>query len=143
MNRLKLSEHLYLDEYIPKELYAKYNSLGKLHILVGLIDSRLVQADQMLRNEFGPTVINNWWNGGLREWSGLRLPDTPYYSFTSQHSFGRASDKLYNVPAEQVREYIKKHWKALGITCIEDNVSWVHSDIRYVPRQVELLIVNP
>jgi len=129
MERIKLTDNLFLDEYIPKDLYLKYSSVP--HILIGLLDARLIEADQKLRDVFGSVTINSWWNGGDRNWSGLRTPDSSFYSPTSQHSFGRASDKLFAVPAEEVRQYIQEHWQELGITCIEDRVSWVHSDVRY------------
>lgn len=142
MNRIKLAPNLYLDEYIPKSLYLKY--VGREHILAGLIDQSLVKADQMLRDEFGAVTINNWWDGGTRAWSGLRLPESPDYSLTSQHTYGRASDKLFEkYGAQQVRDFIAKNWKQLGITCIEANVSWVHSDVRFVQNQSNLLIVYP
>jgi hypothetical protein len=128
MNRIQLSKNFFLDEYIPKELYLKFEL--KPAILIGLIDSRLVKSDQMLRNQFGYITINNWWSGGVRNYSGLRLPASPDYSPTSQHTFGRASDKLCEVPAEVVRQYIIANYLKLGITCIESNVIWVHSDCR-------------
>lgn len=128
-----------MDEYIPRDLYLKYQS--KPHILFGLLDNRLITADQKLRDQFGSVTINNWWSGGDRNWSGLRTPDSSFYSPTSQHSFGRASDKLFSVTAEEVRQYIQDHWQKLGITCIESDVSWVHSDVRYWTGN-ELLIVT-
>lgn len=141
MNRIKLTRNLFLDEYIPEAMYRKLEK--KPHILVGLLDRRLVMADQMLRNQFGPVTINNWWHGGDRNWSGIRTPDSPYYSPTSQHSWARASDKIFtDATAEEVREYIRGMYEELGITCIEDNVSWVHSDVRWT-RSNELLIVQP
>ncbi len=141
MNRIKLTNNLWLDEYIPRELYLKFKD--KPHILIGLLDRRLVMADQMLRDVFGSVTINNWFVGGERNWSGIRTPDSPYYSETSQHSWGRASDKLFkNVTAQEVREYIKGMYEELGITCIEENVSWVHSDVRWT-RSTDLLIVYP
>lgn len=144
MKRVKLSDNFYLDEYIPKELYLHYEKIDKLHILIGLIDNRLIESDQRLRDIFGPITINNWWDGGNRQWSGLRTEECPQYSYTSQHSFGRASDKLFkDVTIEEVRKDIVKEWKYYKITCIEDNVSWLHSDVRYIKDQKELLIVNP
>ena len=141
MSRIQLSNHLFLDEYIPESLYRQYEK--RPHILVGLIDRWLVDADRKLREQFGPVTINNWWHGGDRQWSGLRVPGSPYYSPTSQHSFGRASDKLFaNAPAEEVRKYIQANWRQLGITCIEAGVSWVHSDLRWTHTN-ELLIVRP
>jgi hypothetical protein len=117
--------------------------VGREYILTGLLDERLIKSDQGLRNTFGPVTINNWWDGGERNWSGIRTPDSPYYSPTSQHTSGRASDKLFSrISAYEVREFIKAMHFSLGITCIEDNVSWVHSDVRWVKNN-ELLIIQP
>lgn len=130
MSRISLSKNLYLDEYITETLYRQYEN--KPWILQGLIDPRLVKADQMLRDHFGPVTINSWWDGGDRKWSGLRSPECIEFTPLSQHTFGRASDKIFkNATAEEVRIYIKANYIQLGITCIEKNVSWVHSDIRW------------
>lgn len=139
--RVKISSNFYLDEYIPELLYKRLEK--HTQVMIGLIDDRLIRADQILRHKFGPVTINNWWNGGPRTWSGLRLPESPVYSPNSQHTFGRASDKIFrDVSAEEVRKYIEQDWKYLGITCIEANVNWVHSDIRNTQMN-ELLIVYP
>ncbi|MEI8356189.1 MAG: hypothetical protein WCG31_08900, partial [Deltaproteobacteria bacterium] len=62
----------------------------------------------------------------------LRSPECPEFTLLSQHTFGRASDKIFkNVTAEEVRLYIIKNYIQLGITCIEKDVSWVHSDVRW------------
>jgi hypothetical protein len=140
MSRIALTANLYLDEYIPKELYLKYEKNPT--ILIGLLDRRLIYADQKLREHFGPVTINNWYIDGDRNWSGLRTSASSDYSPTSQHSFGRASDKLFKAPAEDVRKYIQENWQSLGITCIESGVSWVHSDVRFY-NQGSLLIVHP
>ena len=141
MNRIPLTTNLFLDEYIPKDLYLKFQD--RPHILIGLLDRRLIEADQKLRDAFGSVTINNWFAGGDRQWSGLRNPASSLYSATSQHSFGRASDKLFSkYKAEEIRTYISLRWRELGITCIEDGVSWVHSDVRYW-KGTDLLIVKP
>lgn len=141
MKRIRLSKNFHLDEYIPKELYLKWQH--KPHVLIGLLDYKLILADQMLRDKFGSTTINNWWIGGNRNWSGIRTHESPYYSATSQHSMGRASDKVFkDVTVHEVRSYIKMHYRALGITCIEENVSWVHSDCRWTNKE-ELHLVYP
>jgi len=129
MKRNQLTTHLFLDEYIPKELYLKYEKNS--YLLIGLIDRNLVKADQLLRSRFGMVTINNWWNGGDRQWSGLRTIESDYFSPTSQHTFGRASDKLFKtVTSLEVLNYISVNYKTLGINCIESNVAWVHSDVR-------------
>jgi len=129
MNRIVLTKNLFLDEYIPRELYNRY--IGREHILISLLDERLIKADQALRDKFGPVTINNWFTGGNRNWSGLRMPESPDYSLTSQHSFGRASDKIFSLePANVIQDYILSNWRELGITGLELNTSWVHTDVR-------------
>ena len=141
MSRIKLSNNLFLDEYIPEALYRKYEK--KPHILQGLLLKKMIDADQMLRDEFGSVTINNWWHGGSRNWSGIRTSESPYYSPGSQHSYAKASDKIFrNASADEVRKHIQQNQKELGITCIEANVSWVHSDFRWVSGN-KLLIVYP
>ena len=140
MTRVPLTKNLFLDEYIPKDVYLKY--INKPWILIGLIDERVVRADQMLRDHFGIVTINSWWDGGIRNWSGVRNPNSPDYAPESQHTFGRASDKLFkDATAEEVRTYIKTNFRTLGITRIEQNVSWVHSDVANVLDPTKLLIV--
>lgn len=147
MKTYQLTKNLWLHEYIPEDLYKKYAD-KKPHYLIGMIDPRLIILDQFMRDRFGSVVINNWYTDGDREWSGVRHKDSPYYSFFSQHSFGRASDKLFSkVSAEEVRIDIKRNYhelyKPLGLTCIEGGVSWVHSDVRSLITPGELLIVYP
>lgn len=140
MNRIQLTKNLFLDEYIPRDLYLKYAKNPA--ILMSLLDERLVRADQLLRDHFGSVTINNWWIDGDRQYSGLRTQGSPDFSPTSQHAFGRASDKLFRVPAPEVRRYIMDNWQALGITRIEDGVSWVHSDVGYTALG-KLVIFTP
>jgi hypothetical protein len=129
MDRIALTKNLFLDEYIPESLYREYE--GKETELIKLIDPRIIKADQQLRTIFGPVTINNWWVGGIRNWSGLRTPESPYYSPTSMHSVGKASDKLFkDYDSEEVQEWIKEHWKEIGITRMEIGVSWVHTDVK-------------
>ncbi len=129
MKRIQLTTNLFLHEYIPKELYLQY--VGREHILIGLLDERLIKADQKLRDLFGPVTINNWWDGGNRNESGLRVPGMKNYQLTSQHTSGRASDKLFaNADAHEVQAYICQNWIQLGITGIEIGCTWVHTDVR-------------
>jgi len=129
MERIRLTNNLFLDEYIPEALYREYE--GKESELIKMIDQKLIQSDQKLRDIFGPVTINNWWMGGMRNWSGLRTSDSPYYLPTSMHSVGKASDKLFkNYDSEEVQEWIKIHWIEIGITRMEIGVSWVHTDVK-------------
>jgi len=58
MKRNQITANLCLDEYIPKELYLKYEKNPM--VLAGLIDCQMVRADPEfsgLRNQFGPVTI--------------------------------------------------------------------------------------
>ena len=160
MKRIQLTKNFYLDEYIPRWLYVKYDYNNKHHLLTHLIDNKLVEVDQRLRDKFGPITINNWWGlsdygfmeasekGEVRNWSGLRTPFTmdlkdipkqnnianyinPYYKPLGSHSYGLVSDKIFkNYSADEIIDYIRQNYKELGITELETGTSWVHSGIR-------------
>ena len=100
-----------------------------------LLDDRILRVADLLREQFGTAIVNNWHVGGDYQWSGLRTPDSPYYSPYSQHTCGRALDiKFSNATAEEVRTWIKENedvlWD-LGIcVTLEEGVSWLHVDVR-------------
>lgn len=101
-----------------------------------LIDDRILITADQLRKAFGKTTINNWNWGGDRKWSGLRSKSSPYYSPTSQHTFGRAIDCIFeDVTAEEARQYILLHPDQFPhVSFIEDEVSWLHVDCRNCER---------
>ncbi len=120
-----------IHEFVPPEVYAERKEKS-----IELIDSRILFMADLLREQFGPATINNWYWGGNREWSGLRTSDSPYYSKYSQHTFGRAVDMLFkNAVAETVRQRIlEMPGMYIGINAIEMGVSWVHIDCRNCNR---------
>ncbi|MBA7553063.1 hypothetical protein ES705_45648 [subsurface metagenome] len=150
MNRIELSKNLYLDEYIPEEVYnLKLKTWGKawINVLRRKINPLLISSDQFLRDQFGPVSINTWWNGGTHNLSGLRF--TGYKprgsSDWSDHFQGNASDKSFkNASAQEVRDWLKKsqNWKRAGVTIIEENVSWVHTSVSWTDLNT-LKIVKP
>lgn len=107
-----------------------------------LLDNRLLVTLDELRERYGPMTINNWYWGGERKWSGLRTPESPWYSQYSQHTFGRAADILFaDTTVDQVRQDIVDDSKQFRhdeiysfITAVEDDVSWLHIDVRNCPR---------
>ena len=119
-------------EVVPPEIYEKFGERSFM-----FLDDRLLKLCDALREEFGSATINNYKWGGNRVASGLRSPDSPYYSPTSQHSFGRAVDILFkDYSAERVRSEIKENQAKFLISgnvysiTLEDGVSWLHIDIR-------------
>lgn len=119
-----------IHELVPKHIYQTRNEKAW-----ELIDSRLIMLIDAIREDFGSATINNYAYGGERQWSGLRTPDSPWYSPTSQHSFGRAVDMLFkDYQAHEVREAIKANQDKYLTICdtitIEDDVVWLHIDVR-------------
>lgn len=104
---------------------------------IELIDKRIVNVAQFLRDYFNaPVVINNYHEGGGHKESGLRTFLSKTGATYSQHKYGRAIDiKVQGWKAEDVRKEIRKVWpelKELGLTTIErDTPTWVHLDCRY------------
>ena len=143
------SNYFSIQEYVPPRVYAQRGERAWQ-----LLDDRLLRSDHALRKKFGAIIINNWhsqhliervqevytnwgvsWNP-VREWSGLRTVDSPYYSEFSQHPFGRASDKIFlDVTVAEVREYILKHQDEFPlIMSLELDTKWLHHDVRNCDR---------
>ena len=123
-------KHFKIQEFVDKATYTRYGESS-----IRFMDTRILITADKVREYFGKSMtINNWSWGGDRNWSGLRTPNSSYYSMYSQHSYGRAIDFLISgVSAEEVRaEILKKPWHSAFkyITTLEDDVSWVHADIR-------------
>jgi|TARA_B110000902_G_scaffold158551_1_gene181727 hypothetical protein len=119
-------------ELVPESVYKDRGDKA-----MQLIDPRLLRAYDKLRGVFGSCTINNWHKGGNFSQSGLRTPDSKYYSPYSQHSFGRAGDgKFTDAEPEEVRLYILANPdKFEDITFLElDTPTWVHVDVRNCKR---------
>lgn len=126
-------KYFQIHELVPPSIY---NSRGeKAWELLNL--SALIMIDR-LRLRYGSITINNWFWNGNRLWSGLRIPNSPYYRSTSQHSFGRAFDLLFSdVTVDEVRQDILKspnHIDFKLINAVELNTTWLHIDCRNCNR---------
>lgn len=124
------AEYFKIYELVGKECYNRFGEKAWW-----FIDPNLIRLIDALREEFGSATINNWKWGGNREWSGLRTPDSPWYSMYSQHSYGRAADILFKEhEAEEVRQAITANpdkWLAIAPSItLEEDVSWTHIDVR-------------
>ena len=119
--------HFIIEELVPPIVF---NARGIL--AWELLDAGMLRVLDRLRDKFGPMTINNWKWGGSREWSGLRIPISPYYSQYSQHSFGRAFDIVFqDVDVNTVREYIlNNQYEFPEIGGVELETSWLHIDGR-------------
>lgn len=148
MQRIKITNNFYIDEFVRKDFYEKWG-IRSIH----WIRPEVIRIDQFIRERYGiPIIINNWATGGDRQNSGLRYPIADIGAGDSFHKFGCATDKKFvgQNPAfyDEVREDIIKNWhslfKPLGLTTIEANTyTWLHTDCRYIPDQENIYIVYP
>lgn len=119
-----------IQELVPKKVYEDRGEKA-----IQLLDKSLILFIDNLRSHLGkPITINNWLWGGDLQYRGLRTPDSDVYSKYSQHSYGRAVDfDVKGMSAEEVRHFLVQHryfhWIE-PVTFIEDDVSWVHVDVR-------------
>ena len=142
---MKLNKYFYLQEFVPKHIYLKYEEKS-----LRFIDPSIIKLAFLFREIYGPTTINNWLWEGQNNDSGYRDSLSPFYSPTSQHSFGRALDLHfldYHSPEDydSIREDIKKHqnkWMQIGLTRVENQVHWLHIDRAYTGIN-EINFFNP
>jgi hypothetical protein len=146
MNRIKVSDNFYLDEFIPREIYTARPDHGR-----SLLDARVIYVAQWLRDITGrPVRLNNWWDGGKLQERGLRSWDTKTGARWSQHKFGRAGDcsvdgltptQVHGILLKNEAFLIKNAW----ITTLEDpshTPTWTHFDCRWTGLN-RILIVKP
>jgi len=112
-----------------------------------MFDPDVLKAADWLRERYGPATINDWKWGGEFSQSGLRTPESKYYSPTSQHSKGCALDlKFRNKTAQQIRDDLAEYQfqgnKIPYFTRVENQVSWLHIDTKPT-GQSELYFFNP
>ena len=132
-------EHFRLQELVPPHIYEQWGERAWQ-----FLDDRMLITLDRLRDKYGVIIVNNWHMGGDRQWSGLRTSGSPYFSPTSQHTFGRAADCIFkNTTAAQVRKDILEDPGSLTfklINAIEADVSWLHFDVRNCKR---IMIFKP
>ena len=133
-----IPKHFKLHELLPPEVYN--NLEGNEGKGWRLLDDRLLKVLDEMKQVFpkGSITINNYYWGGDRKASGLRVPGSKYYSMTSQHSYGRAADCIFSDYNEaEVRQYfIDNPEQFPWIKGVEDfrGMSWVHIDVRNSPE---------
>lgn len=139
---MRLSKNFRLEEFVDPETFQQYGDRS-----ANFFDSQLFGLAQKIRDRYGSFSVNSWLYKGERVWSGLRVPRSPYYTPTSQHSRGGAFDAWFQGGEErnkEVREDIIKVRDDLfpELGGIEDDVNWLHVDTRW-RKNGELLIFSP
>jgi hypothetical protein len=143
----KTYPNLDLKEFVPKSMWDLFGSQ-----CIRLLDQRMFDVAQGLRDYFGKAIlINNWHKkGGKFNNRGYRIPTTTIGAAYSQHKFGRAIDfNIAGFTSEEVYNTIldnEQFFMDLGITCMEDikfTPGWVHVDCRITNLPNKILIVKP
>ena len=123
------SKYFKVHELVPKKMFLRYGEDSWRYV-----DTRLIESIDKLKEHFnlGTMTINNYYWNGSRQWSGIRTPESPNYSYGSQHSFANAFDIVFSdYSAEEVRNYILDNLHEFPyIKGMELGVSWLHIDVR-------------
>lgn len=130
-----------IEELVPEEIY---NQAEKEIYLWWIFDDRALFVLDMLREEYGKMLVNDWIWGGERHMAGFRPWGSEVGSTFSQHHFGRAFDVLpQETQLKTIRDDIRtfKFWWMKKITGLELKVSWLHFDIRN--NMHELITFSP
>jgi len=115
-----------VQELVPPSLYQLYGDQA-----IRYFDIRILEVLERIRECIdAPMVINNWHRQGNRQWSGIRTPDSPYYSLGSAHSWGLAIDAVGSWEPDDVRAAILSEQLMLPHPVrLELGVSWLHVDV--------------
>ena len=99
---MKISQNFDIREFIPKLIWDKWGTNSTWFVnpkIVSIAEFYKSFFTTYFKNKYGNEkvvtvliVINNWHTGGVKQWSGLRLPQSPDYREQSQHSFINAFD---------------------------------------------------
>lgn len=138
-------EHFRVEEFVDPATFKRRGADA-----LNDMDTRILITADEIRVYFNKKItINNWVWGKEREWSGLRTKDSPYFSYDSQHSFGRALDFLVDgIDAQEVRDEIKTHQDHHAfrfITRMEEfkGQSWCHIDCKNWDRKNGIYVFKP
>lgn len=131
-------KHFDIRELVPEK---EYRTMGDA--AWWLLDTRMLITLDALHDRYGIIIVNTWHSQRLQQHYGFRDQSgyrnrfhygsmAQYLQSHSQHKYGRAADSLIiGSTAAQVRKDIidNPEWFPL-IGAIEDNVSWLHFDVR-------------
>ncbi len=123
-----------IQELVDKKTYEKFGKQAQM-----FFREDALKALDDLRELIGrPLIVNNWYDGGEYEWSGLRTIDCYLGAKWSGHRFGCAFDvKCKTMVAPRVQEFIREKHKQgylQGIRRIEmDTPTWTHIDCIATP----------
>jgi len=156
MNRVKVSDDFYADEFFYPSIYHRLHKKWGEERVSWWINPQRIQRLQLLRDLVGVPVTNcNWATGGPFKYSGLRPMTSLVGAIDSQHKYNNADDpKVWGMDSEQVHNIIHENWDAfrkIGVTTLEHpdktrgkGLGWTHMDGRFVsPGEWDINVRGP
>ncbi len=145
---MKISEHFLVQEFLTPNQYKAFSKNPTKEAFYKLIHPSVVELAEFYRDFFdAPVIINNWHVGGTYTLRGLRPKNCDIGAKFSMHKVGKAFDcDIKGLTAEQVRDIIESNQELFykkGLRRIENNVSWLHSDIKETNLTNKILFFNP
>jgi hypothetical protein len=141
-NRIQLTKNFYLDEFVPPLILRAYGPRA-----IWFIDRDVVLGAQFIRDTFGrPMYGNTYFDGGVLENRGYRLPDSKVGSRLSQHKRGKAFDfTIEGITPQEIHEWFIKSFEFTSashkFTTIEANTdTWTHLDQRNTAISVPFIV---
>ena len=123
-------------ELLPPEVYTykMYNDEEEAYrVLNELMSYKLLVTMDVVRDIVGvPLIVNTWFQGGNRKYSGLRPKNCSVGVEKSTHKAGEGVDSISNKKtAEQMRNDIEANKDKLPYPIrIEKDVTWLHIDTK-------------
>ncbi len=125
-------------DVVPDTVYKTYGDSAWQ-----FLDGRAMESLDILIDFLGPLTVNNWKYGGVRRWSGFRDSTCPVGAANSQHRHGRAIDAVGKTGAKDMRKKILDNQELFPyVTTLEDNVDWLHFDIRQ-RKENGIILIKP
>lgn len=133
MERIKISEHFYLDEVVCPEIYNKCTGIS-----ASFFSERVILGVEKLRRALDkPISINTWAQGGQFKYSGIRPMDCKEGAKWSDHKFGHAADiRIDGIHSFDIQAYLEQNWSEYSpfFTAIEKHTDgWTHVSDRFIP----------
>lgn len=131
MQRIKITNDFYLDEFIHPNIYNRFKSNSRLYI-----NQTLVELVQLIRDNYGEAInINTWARGGNRINSGVRDYFKPLGKLNrSRHYYGLCAD-LTTADIKKLQKHVddnKDYYYDFGLRVIEDfryTKTWLHISV--------------
>lgn len=164
----QIEKNFDIREFVPRSIYQRFGKNS-----TWFIDPMLPKLAQFYKDFFtyyfktkDPNVshvlikINTWHyeKNGFQN-RGFRFPNTKIGAKLSQHKFANAFDceiiivyydgTQKEVDYKEIHQVIKQNESAFmdkGLTTLESvkiAKGWLHSDMRWIPNQTEILIIEP